>query len=304
MNRNKTKQTSFIILIAIAFIGVSCVNGKHDEEGSKKDKAAIENNLSATEKTDFPYDLSNPVKYNMPQNLFEISGITFHYGDPKQVFAIQDEDGDLFYLGLNDKEAKFTKFGGKGDYEDLAIIKDQVIVLKSNGELHTFPISEINTPEVADVIKTKDLVPKAEYEGLATDEKAGMVYILTKEAKKNKKGNTEIFAFKLNDGTFTPAGTFSLLHKEIAEAAGTSKMNFRPSALAKNPKTGEWYVLSSINKLLVITDADFKIKSTQALKGDAFNQPEGIAFDRDNNLYISNEGGSLSAGNILMFKVR
>ncbi|MCX2429707.1 MULTISPECIES: SdiA-regulated domain-containing protein [unclassified Pedobacter] len=304
MNKNKTKLTAIITLFTVAFIGVSCVNGKHDDEGKKKDKMTTENAVSTIEKADFPYDLANPVKYNMPQNLFEISGITFHHGDPKQVFAIQDEDGDLFHLGLNDKDAQFTKFGGKGDYEDLAIINDQVIVLKSNGELHTFPISKINTPEVADVIKTKDLVPKAEYEGLASDEKAGMVYILTKEVKKGKKSDTEIFAFKFNEGTFTPAGTFKLSHQEIAAAAGTSKMNFRPSALAKNPKTGEWYILSSMNKLLVITDADFKIKSTQALKGDAFNQPEGIAFDRDNNLYISNEGGSLAAGNILMFKVR
>ncbi|RZK63080.1 MAG: SdiA-regulated family protein, partial [Pedobacter sp.] len=38
--------------------------------------------------------------------------------------------------------------------------------------------------------------------------------------------------------------------------------------------------------------------------GTSFNQPEGIAFDRDNNLYISNEGGDLSAGNILMFKLK
>ena len=304
MNKNKTKLTSIIILFAIAFIGVSCVNGQHDDKGSKKNKVTTENSASNTGNADFPYDLANPVKYNMPQNLFEISGITFHNGDPKQVFAIQDEDGDLFHLGLNDKEAKFTKFGGKGDYEDLAIINDQVIVLKSNGELHTFPISKINIAEIADVTKTKDLVPKAEYEGLATDEKAGMVYILTKEVKKGKKGNTEIFAFKFNQGTFTPSGTFGLSHQEIAAAAGTSKMNFRPSALTKNPKTGEWYILSSMNKLLVITDANFKIKSTQALKGGTFNQPEGIAFDRDNNLYISNEGGSLSAGNILLFKVK
>ncbi|MRX77275.1 SdiA-regulated family protein [Pedobacter petrophilus] len=238
----------------------------------------------------------------MPQNLFEISGITFHNGDPKQVFAIQDEDGDLFHLGLADKEAKYTKFGGKGDYEDVAILKDQVIILKSNGELHTFPISKINDAEVTDAVKTKDLVPKAEYEGLAADEKTGNVYVLTKEIKKSKKGETEIFAFKFDKGNYTAAGTFTLAHEQIAELAGTKKMNFRPSALAKNPKTGEWFVLSSVNKLLVITDENFKIKSTQALAGDAFNQPEGIAFDKDNNLYISNEGGSLSAGNILMFK--
>jgi uncharacterized protein YjiK len=302
MNKNRTKLTSLVAAFAIAFIGVSCVNEKHDDQGKDKTETATENASSGAEKSDFTYDLSNPVKYNMPQNLFEISGITFRNGDPKQVFAIQDEDGDLFHLGLADKEAKFTKFGGKGDYEDLAILKDQVIVLKSNGELHTFPISKINDAEVTDVIKTKDLVPKAEYEGLAADDKAATVYVLTKEVKKGKKGETEIFAFKFDQGNYTATGTFMLDHKQIAELAGTKKMNFRPSALAKNPKTGEWYILSSMNKLLVITDENFKIKATQALAGDAFNQPEGIAFDKDNNLYISNEGGSLSAGNILMFK--
>lgn len=303
MNKHKTKLTSWVALFAIAFIGISCVNEKHDDQTKDKSETA-ETSSTDTQKNDFPYDLANPVKYNMPQNLFEISGITFHNGDPKQVFAIQDEDGDLFYLGLKDKEAKYTKFGGKGDYEDLGILNDQVIVLKSNGELHTFPISKINTPEVADVVKTKDLVPKAEYEGLATDEKTGTVYVLTKEVKKGKKGQTEIFAFKFDQGKFTPSGTFALSHEDIAKTAGESKINFRPSALAKNPKTGEWYILSSMNKLLVVTDENFKVKSSQPLKGGAFNQPEGIAFDRDNNLYISNEGGSLAAGNILMFKAR
>jgi len=61
-------------------------------------------------------------------------------------------------------------------------------------------------------------------------------------------------------------------------------------------------VLSSVNKLLVITDENFKIKATFPLNGSLFNQPEGIAFDKDNNLYISNEGGTLAAGNILLFK--
>ena len=300
MNKNKTKIATVVALMALAFAGVSCVNEKHDDKTVTTEGTA----QNTAKKSDLPYDLENPEKYNMPQNLFEISGIVFHKGDPSKVFAIQDEDGDLFYLGLKDKESKFTKFGGKGDYEDLAIINDQIVVLKSNGELHTFPISEINKPEVANVIKTKDLVPKAEYEGLAADEKTGIVYVLTKEVKKGKKDETEIFAFKFDGGKFTPSGTFALSSKEIADLAGESKLKFRPSALAKNPSTGEWYVLSSMNKLLVVTDADFKIKATYPLKGSFFNQPEGIAFDRDNNLYISNEGGTLSAGNILMFKLK
>jgi len=299
MKNFKIYTTSVLSVFLLAFFCISCVNGKNDDKGK------TETSQEST-KPGFPYDLENPVKYNMPQNLFEISGIVFHNGDPKQVFAIQDEDGDLFHLGLNDKESKFTKFGGKGDYEDLTIIKNQVIVLKSNGELHIFPLSEINKPQVDNVVKTKDLVPKAEYEGLAADDKAGKVYILTKGSKADDKNKaTSIFAFDFGtDNSLKPSGEFSLPYKEIEKLSGAKKMKFKPSALAKNSSTGEWYILSSVNKLLVITDAEFKIKATYPLNGGNFNQPEGIAFDKDNNLYISNEGGTLAAGNILQFKLK
>lgn len=302
MKNFKTQIYSAFLILIMAFFFISCVNGKHDEANS--DTTAADG--QTTEKASLPYDLENPVKYNMPQNLFEISGIVFHNGDPKQVFAIQDEDGDLFYLGLNDKESKFTKFGGKGDYEDLTIIKNQIIVLKSNGELHSFPISEISKPEAANVVKTKDLVPKAEYEGLAADEKAGKVFILTKGSKADDKNKaTSIYAFDYTaDNTLKPAGTFNLPYGEIEALSGAKKVKFKPSALAKNQITNEWYILSSVNKLLVVTDDNFKIKAAYPLKGGNFNQPEGIAFDKDNNLYISNEGGTLAAGNILQFKLK
>lgn len=296
MKHTKITISSILVLATIAFFGISCVNAEHKvgETAAQADQ----------QKAGLPYDLEKPVKYNMPHNLFEISGIVFHNGDPKEVFAIQDEDGDLFHLGLSDKESKFSKFGGKGDYEDLTILKNYVIVLKSNGELHTFPISEINKPEVANVVKTKDLVPKAEYEGLAADEKAGLIYILTKDSKPDSKAKkSSIYAFSLaNDGSLKPSGEFSVSHKDIAAFSGSDKTRFRPSALAKNPQTNEWYILSSVNKLLVVTDENFKIKAVYPLNGSLFNQPEGIAFDKDNNLYISNEGGTLAAGNILMFK--
>jgi len=301
--RNLKKQiSSALIILVMAFFFISCVNEKHDEA-----KSETETDKGVTvEKTSLPYDLENPVKYNMPHNLFEISGIVFHNGDPKQVFAIQDEDGDLFYLGLNDKESKFTKFGGKGDYEDLTIIKEQIIVLKSNGELHMFPMSELNKAEALNVVKLKGMVPKAEYEGLAADEKAGKIYILTKGSKADEQNKaTSIYAFDFAaDNTLKPAGTFNLAFKEIEALSGEKKVKFKPSALAKNQRTNEWYILSSVNKLLVVTDENFKIKAAYPLKGGNFNQPEGIAFDKDNNLYISNEGGTLAAGNILQFKLK
>lgn len=247
------------------------------------------------------YDLSKPVKFVMPQSLFEISGIAFVNGDAKKVYAIQDEEGYLFNLGLTDKEAKFTKFAGKGDYEDLSICNNQVIILKSNGELHTMPLSGVNGEDATNVQSFKGLVPKAEYEGLFADDKTNTVYVLNKQSKGNK--DTPIFKLKLaSDGTLTADGEALITHNEIAKFTGDKKIKFRPSALAKNTTTNEWFILSSVNKMIVITDENFKIKATYPLKGDYFNQPEGIAFDKEQNLYISNEGGTTQAGNILMFK--
>jgi uncharacterized protein YjiK len=57
-----------------------------------------------------------------------------------------------------------------------------------------------------------------------------------------------------------------------------------------------------VNKLLVVTDRNWKAKEVCQLDGNTFNQPEGIAFDKDGNLFISNEGDDLSQGNILKFK--
>jgi hypothetical protein len=125
------------------------------------------------------YDLSKPIKYNMPDALLEISGIAFNNGKSDMIYAEQDEEGRLFYFKLGDKELKDTKFGKKGDYEDVAICHGQVIMLRSDGVLFTFPLSGINAKEVANVNKQEGLLPEGEYEGMHADEKnRSAVYIM------------------------------------------------------------------------------------------------------------------------------
>ncbi len=48
--------------------------------------------------------------------------------------------------------------------------------------------------------------------------------------------------------------------------------------------------------MLVVTDTAWNIKQVYTLDPALFNQPEGITFDIDNNLYISNEGGNTKIG--------
>jgi uncharacterized protein YjiK len=101
------------------------------------------------------------------------------------------------------------------------------------------------------------------------------------------------------NGTIEQQGNFSISVKEIAAMAKEKKMIFHPSALAQHPVSHNWYILSSVNKLLVITDRTWKVKEVHHLNPSIYTQPEGVAFDKNANLYISNEGNKTSNGNVL-----
>jgi hypothetical protein len=248
------------------------------------------------------YDITNPKKIVMPPSLEEISGITFYKGNPDTVYAQEDESGKLYYLKPGDKRSQNFKFGKHGDYEDVAICNNTVIMLKSNGVLYTFPFADIHqTEETGNVSEWKDLLPKGEYEGMYADEIDKLIYIICKDCADEKSSKTaKGFILQLNDdGSISQKGTFEIDVHSIKDITGEKKINFHPSALARNPRTKEWYIITSINKLLVIADSNWKVTAAYKLNPAIYVQPEGIAFDKDNNLYISNEGGDLHSGNIL-----
>ncbi len=67
-------------------------------------------------------------------------------------------------------------------------------------------------------------------------------------------------------------------------------IKFRMSAIEIHPITGRLFVLSSIDKLLFVFNMKGEIEYMERLKPDLFNQPEGITFMKNGDLYISNEG--------------
>ncbi|MGF1925985.1 MAG: SdiA-regulated domain-containing protein, partial [Bacteroidia bacterium] len=248
------------------------------------------------------YDLAKPKKYSMPDILQEVSGIAFNKGDSSFIYAQQDEDGKLFKLPIGTKDETTTKFAGKGDYEDLTIIGNWIVLLKSNGDLFSFPLSETNNAEAANVNKSPGLVPKGEYEGMYADEASGLVYVLCKSCKVDKGSKlTSGYIFSFQNGMLSSKGSFKIDASKIDELTGKKKGNLHPSALAIHPITKEWYVLSSTSKVLVILDAKWQVKNAYHLNANTFNQPEGIAFDTLGNMYISNEGSETQVGNVLRF---
>ncbi|WP_255496325.1 SdiA-regulated domain-containing protein [Mucilaginibacter sp. FT3.2] len=283
---------------ALAYIAIALVSAGVLSGISCADKTTV--GISGSPKG---YDLNKPVKYYMPDELLEISGIAFKDGKGDSVYAEQDEDGKVYYLKLGEKKVNYTTFGKKGDYEDIAICRNQVIVLRSDGVLFSFPFNQVRSREAAGVQKLNNLLPTGEYEGMYADEKTGLLYVLCKHCaddKTTKNSSGYILALQPN-GTLKQSGAFNVDVTAIQKLTDKKKISFHPSALAKNNNTNEWYILSSVNKILVVADVNWKIKAVYPLNSSIYNQPEGVAFDAQHNLYISNEGGKLSEGNILKF---
>lgn len=238
------------------------------------------------------YDLVHPHRVVLGnESLHEISGLAFHGNRYDSFFAINDEQGKLYAFTQSNLRPVFSKFGRSGDYEDLTIANGRVVVLKSSGELFSFPFPRLDGSNADSVITLKKLVPKGEYEGLYTDS-SGVMYVMCKHCEAdNAAKQLSVYPLQPDTGyTYRTGAVIRLDVKRIAELGAETKLRFAPSCLARHPITKEWYIISSVNKMLVVTDDAFTVKEVYHLKPNLFRQPEGMAFDNKGNLYVTNEG--------------
>ena len=250
------------------------------------------------------YDINKPEKFIMNQALHEISGITFIEGKKDTIFAIEDEKGKLFSIALGNTNLSHSKFAKKGDFEDVSVLNNNTVsVLRSDGSLFLFPVAEIGKEKIDSLHEYDNILPEGEYEGLAGED--GKLYALCKNClTDNEKTEVSVYTMSQDSGKIlTVSGSFKIDLSFIKpeDIKGKGKGKFHPSGLAKNPVTHEWFIISSVNKLLLVLSEQWKVKEYYRLDPMIFKQPEGITFNRKGDLYISNEGGEGDA-NILLFR--
>ena len=81
----------------------------------------------------------------------------------------------------------------------------------------------------------------------------------------------------------------------------THDFHFHPSALAVHPISNDIYIMSSKGKTMIVLNNRGEIISFEKLKKKIHPQPEGIAFDKNGTMYISNEGKKGGNGRICVF---
>jgi uncharacterized protein YjiK len=260
---------------------------------------SCESQKSKTLATPSQYDLNNPMEFKLPQALNEISGLAYYPKD-SSVFAIIDEDGLLFKIFLNGSGTiKKWKFDKKHDFEDIVLHDSTFYVLISNGDIETLKFDGGSI--ISNKSKLEDASKKTnEFESLYYDDSLGVV-MMCKDCEDDKKKTITAWGYSPDSMAYN-SDLFSIEAEQIAKKLKEKKLHFKPSAAAINPITNELYILSSVNKLLVIADRRGMVKEVYPLNPVIYKQAEGMTFTPWGDLLISNEAGESGNANILIFK--
>lgn len=199
--------------------------------------------------------------------------------------AINDEEGVIIRFDLsNSQMTQSTKFGKKGDYEDIALVDSIYYVLESNGDLH-----EITPHQKKSTQYKFELEKKIEFESLVYYEQFHKLILITKDHALDKEG---IFAysFDLRTKQFDTEHFFVIEMNDVLRKLKDLSAQFKPSAAAIHPITKKLFIIASVGKALLVCSQDGKIEAAYDLNPDQFQQPEGISFAPNGDMFISNEG--------------
>jgi len=260
-----------------------------------------------------PYTIQNPDKvFDLPVSLTEISGLGF---DSQQQLLVthNDEQGILFYLSPKNGEISSQKvILEDADYEGIEYISEQEIYLvRSKGNL-----IQIN-PKATDskpIIYKSFLNKSYDIEGLAYDKKGNQLLLACKEGGENPDSPIRnIYSFDLVTKTLNSAPYLSITPEMIQSyfkknpsalsQFDSENLRFGPSGIAVNP-SGDIYIIASSGKVLLVFDQQKNLKSLEKIDKTIHHQPEGITFDNDGNLWISNEGKKGNPPQLLFFKMK
>jgi len=259
-----------------------------------------------------PYQLSLPdTTFELPPILVEISGLSMS-SSTERLCAIQDEDGIVFKINKKDGtlEEKF-KFWKNGDYEGIEMVDNNIYVVKSTGTIYEI----INWGQTTQKVNKFNTFLKKEndVEGLAYDAKSHSLLIACKglpatgESFEVARLKKVIYSFDLNtkELSFDPRFEINLsnihdflktcpleknIEKLISFFQPDQNLTFSPSAIAIHPISGHIYILSSSKKIIIVLNAEGSIIHIDRLNKKVHRQPEGLTFDKDGTLYLSNEG--------------
>ena len=245
------------------------------------------------------YELGKPIIKRLPSKMDEVSGIAYYPPD-HALFAIIDEAGMLYKVPLNDKKIEQWEFAEKDDYEDIVLVDSTFFVITSRGRLLSFTFLG-NKPSKVENFDL-NLTGKNDIETLYHQSDDNTLRIICKDCDGDKGLTNTTFQFSMGEKKFSGASKLNL--NQVSDKIARENNKFKPSAAAIHPITGELFIISSVNKTLVVADKNLNPKELYSLDAELYKQPEAIAFAPNGDMFIANESADEGSANILVFKYK
>ena len=255
------------------------------------------------------YDLDNPESHlELEGELKEISGITVT--GENRLFAHDDEKGTVYQLDM--KSGKIIKrfsifekrwFGEDlviEDFEDIAVAGKRFYMVTSSGVVYGF--SEGTDGAKVEAVRHETFLNDLfDVEGLCYDPSSDALLLACKEYPAEVSLRQLLFNKKKSGLKMKPVYSFSLRNKVLDKTPRflidgkslkkkSSEKKFKPSAIARHPQSGTFFVLASKGKLLVEIGVGGNVVDVVRLPKKDHPQPEGLAFTSDSEMLICNEG--------------
>lgn len=265
--------------------------------------------LQTTPTDTLPYDIENPsfIINLVSEELQEISGLS-PTDTPGVFLTIADEVGEIFFIdgaggGVILRRVKFRE---KGDFEGVEMVGKCLYAAKSNGDIFEIGCWDTDHPNIVEY-KTH-LKKEDDVEGLCYDAKRFALLLACKQ-NPDSAGLRRIFAFDLKTKQLGKEPVYTVDPEEVNRLVPLNeedkkRRHISPSGIAVHPITNDVYVISTAQKRLVVLDYKTgAIRYAIRLNKTLLPQPEGIAFDKEGNLYLSSEGKK-GEGLVLKFDYR
>ena len=299
------KITPILLLWLLIILSSSCNNTGF---GQRADSLFL-----VSEGQEVFYKLRSPdQKFFLPYVLEEISGLAFK--EPNSVLAVDDETGKVFEFDLAQRDIVHAiTFYKSGDYEGIELVNNNIYVLRSDGDLFMFDYTD--DKEVMAIKMENELSRKNDTEGLGFDPVTNQLLIACKEEasldESKKKKKRAFYAFDIATRTLDTEPIFTISPKKLKAFweekrdfdYDEDRIKFKPSAIAKHPITSDYYILSSVGKMVIVVAPSGDIQATYPIYSSLLGQLEGIAFSPKGDLYISSEGEG-DKGYILKYEMK
>ena len=204
-------------------------------------------------------------RWIMPRNLDELSGIVLTHDG--RLLAHGDEKGQVseidYRRGIVTKQFVVGHPTVKADLEAITVAKGFVYLLASNGTLYEFR-EGANGERVDYTTRDTRLGKECEFEGLAFDSTLDALLLACKHVgSKHLKDDLVIYRWKL-EGSGDRLSRLTVPLKDIVGQIG--EKHFQPSDITVDPFTGDYVLISGIEKAMVEITPDGRVVFARKLQ--------------------------------------